>query len=49
MTILNISLFSDFFQLRNFSFCFIGASNRGMEVVKKMVLFGQNENVLVLN
>ena len=48
MAILNMTLFSNFFQLRNLSFCLIGASDRGTEIVKKMVLLGQNENVLVL-
>ena len=48
MTILNITLFSNFFQLRNLSCYFIAASNRGTEIVKKMGLPGKNENVLVL-
>ena len=48
MAILNSALFSNLSQLRNLSFCLIRASNRGTEVVKKMVLLGQNENLLVL-
>ena len=40
--------FSNFFQLRNLSFCLIGASNRGTEIFKKMALLDQNKNVLVL-
>ena len=46
--ILSNTLFSNFFQLRNFSFCLIGTSNKYTEIVKKTVVFGQIENILVL-
>ena len=44
---LNITLFSNFFQLRNLIFCFIGASNRRTKIDKKIELLGQIENIWI--